>query len=583
MTAVFLCAADETPAPDGVAYSVTLSGFKDKKLEKALKEVSDAFVLQNRPPATPILLQRRAERDVERMEKVLRGQGYYDSQVAMNIDDGMTPATVDFAITLGKVYTFSNVEITDARAPGQTAFTPPSVKELGLDRGRPAEARAVVRAQAELELAAQRQGYAFPKVLERRMEVDHANQTAKVRFTLDPGAKARFGATTFSGLDAVEESYPRALIPWQEGDPFNGDSMRDYQKTLADLGLFSSVRVSTGDALDAQGAVPIQVTCMERKPRTIGTGLGYDTDEGVGGRISWENRNLFGEGERLKLRGTMSEIEYSAEGQYRKPAFLQGNQTLQLTLTASKEIPDAFESRSMSGAVELERAFSPRLKGTLGVAYRNADIEQFLRRDQFSLISFPASMDWDASDDPYDPGKGVKLRGELTPFWDVQQGGIDFVKGQLRFTQYLELMESPRLVLANRALLGAAWGSETFRMPADERFYAGGGSSIRGYPYQSLGPRQWGKAMGGRSVAELGTEMRIRVTDRMGLAAFLEGGTAMDSPLPDFHETLRWGAGLGARYYTPVGPIRLDVGVPINPPSHVHDDFQVYLSLGHAF
>ena len=131
--------------------------------------------------------------------------------------------------------------------------------------------------------------------------------------------------------------------------------------------------------------------------------------------------------------------------------------------------------------------------------------------------------------------------------------------------------------------MGATSGAERDEIPADIRFYAGGGGSIRGYAYKSVGPRHENQPLGGRSVAGLSSELRMNVTDTMGFAAFVDGGGVFESSFPDFGETFRWGAGLGLRYLTPVGPLRLDIGVPLNRREGIDNSFQVYVSLGQAF
>jgi len=120
-------------------------------------------------------------------------------------------------------------------------------------------------------------------------------------------------------------------------------------------------------------------------------------------------------------------------------------------------------------------------------------------------------------------------------------------------------------------------------VPADERFYAGGGGSIRGYSYQSVGPLSGGDPVGGRSLLELSTELRLRLGERFGFVGFLDGGSAFGAAFPDFDEELLWGTGLGFRYFTAVGPLRLDFAVPLDRRHGIDDAFQVYISLGQAF
>ncbi|HEO70187.1 MAG TPA: outer membrane protein assembly factor, partial [Candidatus Hydrogenedentes bacterium] len=328
---------------------------------------------------------------------------------------------------------------------------------------------------------------------------------------------------------------------------------------------------------------PIEVTLTERKHRTVGAGLGYSTDEGVGLRLSWEHRNLLHRGERLEFMTTVSEIEYSLSSQFRKPAFLRPDQSFVAKARVFHDRPDPFASRGVSSEVNIERLLSERLKLGAGVGFRNVDVEQFGRSRHYALVWLPGYGEWDYRDDRFDPGKGGRVALKGAPYFDAQDVDFGFFKSSIEYRHYIECLRAPRIVLAGRVLLGSIAAADLEEIPADVRFYAGGGGSIRGYPYLSIGPQFEDDPLGGRSLVEIGLECRAQVTKKMGVVAFLDGGTAMESEYPDFGETLRWGAGVGGRYYTPVGPVRLDVAVPLNKPDYVKDSFQVYLSLGHAF
>jgi len=172
----------------------------------------------------------------------------------------------------------------------------------------------------------------------------------------------------------------------------------------------------------------------------------------------------------------------------------------------------------------------------------------------------------------------------LTPYQVFGDDSFPFVKASIGSSAYYAIDPDARFVLAGRGRFGTLLGADTQQVPAGKRFYAGGGGSIRGYEFQSVGPLDnENDPLGGRSLLEVSAELRIRVTETIGVVPFIDGGTAFDSALPDFGETLRWAGGLGLRYFTAIGPVRLDVAVPINKRENVDDDFQFYVSLGQAF
>lgn len=573
--------ADEPTVP----YTVAIEGVADSALENVLGAVSDAMVLQKRPPATFLLLRRRVDRDIPRFIQVLKAHGYYGATVTADIDENAAPVLITFQVDPGPAYLLASVDVHIVGGGPDAPIRVPDPAELGLLIGEPARTDRILGAQRALLDALQRQGLPFPKIVERRIEVDHAapERGVSVLFRVEPGPSAEFGETVFTGLAAVDEGFLRGQLPWRPGNLYNRTLLDELQARLTNTGLFATARVTPGEALDATGRLPVRVTVAERKPRTLGAGIGYKTDEGLGSRVWWEHRNLLGCGERLHLDATVSEIEYSVEGRFRKPAFRRPDQSLILILRIAKDRPDAFESSGLSAEAAVERVVSDRLKLRGGLAFRDADVKQFRRTRHFTLFAVPLYGEWDNTDETFDPTRGVRIDLELAPFFDVTAGDLGFIRGKAGYAHYLAVAGSDKLILAARTAAGALVGGDSRRVPADERFYAGGGGSIRGYPYQSVGPVRRDDPVGGCSLLEVGAELRYRLNDRLGLVAFLDGGTAMQSEIPDFGEPLRWGAGIGARYYTPVGPLRFDVGIPLNPPEHVDDRFQVYLSLGHAF
>jgi translocation and assembly module TamA len=217
------------------------------------------------------------------------------------------------------------------------------------------------------------------------------------------------------------------------------------------------------------------------------------------------------------------------------------------------------------------------------LAYKASLVEQLGEEERFGLFSLPTRFGWDTSENLLDPVSGRRLTLQFTPFYEIFGDHLGFVKGYATYSQYVKLTEKPLLVLAGRSAFGSMVGASRNAIPADERFYAGGGRSIRGYAYQSVGPLEENKPTGGRSLMEVSLELRTKVTDTIGFVAFLDGGNASSSVTPDPTEPLRWGAGAGIRYFTPVGPLRLDVAVPLNRRDKVDDRFHVYMSLGQAF
>lgn len=563
--------ASEPPAP----YRVRFRGLPERGLRAACESASEAFALRDRPPPTSALLLRRGERDVPRLLEVLRAEGYYSASVQVRlVDEGRR---LVFDVLPGTRYRLGDLRIETAPARA------PAPERLGLRPGEPARARHVLEAEEQLLLILRQQGYPFPRVAERRVTHDPDRHLLHVAWRVDPGRSAVLGSTTVGGLARLREDYVRNQLAWPPGEPFHPERLDDARTRLMRSGLFSAVRIELPDEVPPDGALPLRVELKERRRRTITLGAGYKTDEGAGGLVQWEHRNLWGGAERLAFAATVAEATRSARAQFVKPQFRAARQDLLLDVRAAEDEPDAYVSRNVRTSALLAREWSPRVTGRAGIAFRYSVVDQLDEQDDFVLASLPAELDWNTSDDLLDPRRGARLLARAEPFYDVMQGDLGFLKSRATVYRYQRLNRARTWLLAGRISAGSIAGAGRTALPADERFYAGGGSSIRGYAYQSVGPLQDDDPTGGRSLLESSLELRAQLGGSFGFVAFVDGGTAFEAAVPDFDETLRWGAGVGVRYFTLVGPLRADVGIPLDPRDGIDRDHQLYISIGQAF
>jgi len=316
--------------------------------------------------------------------------------------------------------------------------------------------------------------------------------------------------------------------------------------------------------------------------RTIALGGGYSTSEGFGLEATWEHRNLWGEQELLRLKATASEIEQSFSAALSKPHFKRLDQTLNLRTKFGREDTDAFDKVALEGYAGIERKLSPARTLTLGVNAELLSIQEGASHDEFFILSLPVSLFWDKSDDPLDPTRGFRVLINVKPAVSMIEKNFPFLIIENRASAYFSLNKSKKVILAVRGRMGSTIGPSTRNLPASERFFSGGGGSVRGFGFQNIGPLDFkGVPTGGRSVAEIGLEIRTRISKTIGIVPFIEGGNVYTSKFPKFNG-FRWGAGIGLRYYTSVAPIRLDIAFPINKrPGDAN--VQIYVSFGQSF
>jgi translocation and assembly module TamA len=415
--------------------------------------------------------------------------------------------------------------------------------------------------------------------------VDHDADAMDLTLRVNAGPLVRFGDIEVTGLEEVEREFVERRLPWQPGELITSERLAEGQRLLRETDLFSTIRTRLGETPDATGRLPVTVIVTERKHRSIEVGVRYRTDEGPGGNVAWEHRNFFGRGERVRAELDVSAIAGFLTGTFRKPDVWIRDLALITETELAFENPDAYESESATARVGLERRFREGMTLTAGPAFRAEQVEEANsgRQDEFGLVSLPVLFNWDRSDDRLDPSRGGRLSLENEPFVDTFGNDLVFNKSRLEYMHYLQVLEEPRLVLAGRSAIGTLFGASRAEVPANLRFYAGGGGSVRGFGFQTAGELDGqDDPIGGRSLFEASGEVRLRVTETVGVVAFLDLGAAFTSSFPDFDDELRIGAGPGIRYFSPVGPLRVDLGFPVNPRDS-DDAFQLYISIGQAF
>ena len=583
LAGIFLFRPEGSKAGITVPYKFRIEGISDRKLLAQIEAISDLEGMKDKPPASLRLLRRRATWDINRFYQLLKAQSYYAAQVNVHIDSKAEPVSVICRVETGPPYLLKSVDLSYTDSKTATGINLPEIQEIGLYLHKPIKARAVINAQEKLLLRLRAQGFPFARVVERKVIVDHGDQSIAIFFSIAPGAQTQFGHTTITGLTFVDEKFVRKKIPWREGDLYNADLLTEVQRRLTGMSLFATVRIIPGQTANEKGQLPVTIAVKERKHRSIRGGISYKTDEGPGATISWEHRNFFHRGESLGLAASVSDIMWAVEGGFRKPYFLREDQSLRLSLRLAEDRPDAYTSSSLKSAALIERALGMQMKLGGGFAFKTSKVEQIGDKQRYRLLSIPLHLDRDTSDDFLNPTHGGRLAIQFAPTYNILEPRFGFVKGKLSFTRYLELLQEPLLLLAGRAATGFMPGAGHRSVPADERFYAGGGGSIRGYAYQSVGPIEGETPLGGRSIIELSLELRVKLTETFGFVAFIDGGSAFKPALPDFDEDVLWGTGLGIRYFTAIGPLRVDVGIPLNRRENIDDSFQVYVSLGQAF
>ena len=587
-----LGAAIVTPCPGAgtahaqsrLPYTFAIEGVEDPELINTLRGHSDALARREEGVASAWHLRRRANRDAEQFMAYFRSRGHYaaavDAVVTEPEEEG-APLALRFVVDAGPVYRFRDVVIVVPSGVDSDVTYPPPAR-FGLTPDTRARTVDILGVEPAVVRWLREEGYPFPEVRPRRVVVDHDAEAVDVRFRVDPGPRARFGDPLIEGLEGLRERVVLNEIPWDTGDWYRQAEVNEARNTLYDTGLFAVARVEPAGPVTEEGFVPMRFQLTERKHRTVSVGAHVFTDEGVLGRIRWEDRNRRGMGDTVSAElDAGTQIRRLALG-YRVRHFRSSRQSLNFTLVAADEERDAYDSTRVGGRAWVERELTEGVYLSYGLAMRFDQVTQQNRTDTFSLVSFPVSLRVDRSNDLLNPTRGWRFNAHATPFIDAGGTGSYFLKTEVGATHYWPVGDEERLVIANRVRWGAIVGATLDSIPANERYYSGGGSSLRGYNFRTVSPLDGDTPIGGRSVLEGSIELRRAITDALGVVAFLDAGAAFDSEYPDFGETVRYGTGLGLRYLTPIGPLRFDVAVPLNKRG-IDDRYEIYLSIGQAF
>lgn len=578
-------------------YSVTLKapGAPDALVQQ-LKDASSLVADQGQPVSGTIGLMSKARNDREQLVAALYENARYDGVVTIAIAgqalDTLPPDTtfpsgkpvpVTITVDPGQVFRLGTISLT-----GDTAGIDPA--RFGLVRGGDASSTNVLDAEQQIRDKLKAEGRPLARVSERKVVANHDTATLDVALKLSAGPVAPFGKVSVNGAESVDPDFVAHMTGIEKGERYAPQALKDARDNLLGLDVFNSVSVKTADALAPDGTIPVTVTVSERKPRFLGIGATLSNTEGLGVEGYWGHRNLFGHAESLRLDGKVGgvgrtlepgRLDYSAAIVFGKPGIFGPSSKFTGSLKTAFEHPDAYDRFTVGGSVGLTRKLDKRqtVSGEFDLDWSR--IEDSFGLTKHLLASVPLRYIYDARDNTLDPTTGFRVAAFGQPAYDILTGAT-FAKMSVEGSVYHALDDKAHYVAAARAKIGTIVGAGLADIPADQRFYAGGGGSVRGYAYQGIGPKDAsGTPTGGRSLFEASAELRVKVTDTIGVVPFVDAGTVSAAQTPDFGK-LRFGAGLGLRYDTAFGPLRVDVAVPLNREPG-DPNYGIYAGIGQSF
>ncbi|MFO7854762.1 MAG: BamA/TamA family outer membrane protein [Paracoccaceae bacterium] len=610
-----------------LSYEADVVGEPSDRVEEMMESSLAIFRREGDGAQSLAFLRRRAEGDVALARRILRSYGYYSGDAVAEVElveaapaaaaspaspgvagrdasagpapgpdvdaepEGEAPARAVARMRLipGPAYVLTEHSfVLPEGLDGPPPIVPPA-RELGSPVGETARAEGILAAEAELRRRLRRTGRPWTETPRRRAVADPETATLTVETVVEPGPYARWGGPDIEGLKQVERDHVASYVPWTEGEPVDVDALGAYQRDLTQTDLFSTVVVTLPEDPPAAGPdgaleTPVRVIVEEGPRRSVNAGLRLDTENGPLVRGGFLHRNLFGAGERLTVDAYLGVTEQRLNAGLAKPQFLRDGQELRFAAEARHEETDAFDETAFTLAGGLSRELTPEWTVGAGGLLEIAEINDRGDDQTVELIGLPTFVTYDDTDDPLNRTDGLRGELRLTPFEGVSDGDTaPFFVADANLAAYRTVYEPQDVVLAARTRYATIFADELADVPAPRRLYVGGGGSVRGYQTQMVGPLDArNDPVGGRSAFEVGAEVRSRIQGDIGGVAFLDAGAVSRDVVIDFGAGLRYAAGVGFRYYSPVGPIRLDVAFPLNP-RDVDNTFEAYFSIGQAF
>jgi translocation and assembly module TamA len=589
---------DKTDVIDPVPYAATINTTSADGNLKDRLETATALVNDDEQPVSGDLgLVIKAREDRERLVAVLYEEARYGGVVRISIAgtdldnlpptpsfNHAQPVPVTVTVEPGPVFTLGSVSL-----EGDAAGLDPETYDL--TPGGPAGSLRLIKASERIVRDLKAQGRPLAKLTKRDVIADHATNTVAVTMSASSGPVAPLGEITVKGSRAVSSDFIRRYSRLDERQDYSPDQLRKAAERLRELSALSSITVRESDTLAPDGSLPVTIEVSEGKFRYFGAGAEYSSIDGAGLSGYWGHRNLFGEAEQLRIEGNVSGIgattdyttfDYTAGIYFTKPGAYLPRITLDASLVAKRETPDAYTANSITALTKLSYELNDRdtLSGGGEVAWTQA--EDAFGRNTYLTFSAPFTFERDGRNNKLEPTEGYRLTASATPSYEAY-GGTIFSSFEGSLSGYLGLGDSDRLVLAARVAGGSVIGADSLvDIPTTRRFFAGGGGSVRGYAFREISPyNSDNEALGGRSYALASLEARLKVNEKVGIVPFFDVGSVSTEIVPDFSD-IRMGAGIGLRYATPFGPLRLDVALPLNRYDG-GSQYGIYAGIGQSF
>jgi translocation and assembly module TamA len=579
-----------------LSYTASISGISNPVLKEAMGKASLAISSSDKNIPSLNALRLRANSDIERINTVAIYNGYFNCHIEPTIT-GDTSLAVDFAIQLGTRFTFRQLTLVwsdqdmvnkDLLQHGDNHLTlakGPTLKDTpSFQEGRVATGKDIIAIDTELVKALRSRAFAFAKIISKDVAADRASGTIDITIVVQTGPIIRFGTTTIIGNQNVKPEFFAINQEWKQGELYSPKLLEKTENALQRSGLFQSVQVEEAQELEQDWELPLTINVTESKPRTIGAGVSYTTTYGGGVSAEWEHRNMQGKGRKLSFDLELWQKMRTASVSYTLPHFQRADQSLVWIVEYDHQNYLPFTSSAIKGSSLIYRQLTPRTDTVYGMCLERLESTGIIGHKLWHLAKVPLQLKWSNANAPLDPTKGFAVNIHLTPSYQFNAPHFSYIIQTTSLSAYRSIADDSA-TFAIRVGIGNIIGASEHDIPLPDRFFGGSQNSLRGYKTGSVSPlNTHKKPIGGRSMLTGSLEIRTRTQKGLGWVGFYDIGNVYRHTIPHAEQLpLLHSAGLGMRYSTPIGPLRLDLAFPLNRRRHIDPLFQLYFSIGQAF
>ncbi len=566
-----------------ISYTVDFRGLEDSRALKAIKAGSELIQLQSHPPASPSALRFRMESDIPQLTAILQAYGYYEAEVKMDISERLGAYYVEVTLSPGPVYRLVDYAVRkdqedhDLISPDlQTRFC-----QLGLVFDQQTVSTEILAAETKVVQLLGERGYPLCRIVDRSVVADGREKTVRVTLTVETGPLCTFGPYAISGNTCVKNAFIEQKICWERGEIYNRAYTQNLEKELLSSGLFCSAKVTHSEQASECGELPLLIELMETKHRSISAGASYQKTFGAGGTLEWENRNIGGMGRKLSIQAEVTQRSHAGIATYEIPNFWKPQQDLLFQAEASRESITAYKDQSYDLLTRMDWQVNDRFFLSTGAQGTYLIVSSSVDNGHFWLAELPIKMRLSNVCDFLNPTQGATLDLFLLPSLSVKKSTRLYGTSEISLSTYWPLTKQELFLLAQKITVGTIFSNDLEPVPVPRRFLGGSEENLRGYKYLTVSPLVGDhKPTGGRLALFYSLEPRLRFGD-FGLVPFFDLGNV--SRNLSFKGQWRKSIGLGFRYFSFLGPLRVDVAFPLDRRKHLDPFWWIFASVGQAF